>query len=150
MEEVVKDSCTKGDIKRVWLVRNKKTIYKDDKASVKPVNKVAEVTSKKTNEELEPKEKENSELTKEVNEPVTPMTSPNSIYRELGNFTLRKDSSLHPSKEQRRELFRTPEEQKVVDMVKKWRISEDLNLDQTENSPQKKTTISCEERVKGR
>ncbi|CAB4483221.1 unnamed protein product [Rhizophagus irregularis] len=29
MEEAVEDSCTHGDINRVWLVRNKKTIYKD-------------------------------------------------------------------------------------------------------------------------
>ncbi|EXX65004.1 hypothetical protein RirG_137440 [Rhizophagus irregularis DAOM 197198w] len=28
MEEAVEDSCTQGDINRVWLVRNKKTIYK--------------------------------------------------------------------------------------------------------------------------
>ncbi|PKY43766.1 hypothetical protein RhiirA4_511170 [Rhizophagus irregularis] len=31
MEEAVEDSCTVGDINRVWLVRNRKTIYKEGK-----------------------------------------------------------------------------------------------------------------------
>jgi hypothetical protein len=32
MEEAVEDSCIQqGDINRVWLVRNKKTIYREEK-----------------------------------------------------------------------------------------------------------------------
>ncbi|PKY62603.1 hypothetical protein RhiirA4_489343 [Rhizophagus irregularis] len=93
------------------------------------------------------------------------MTPPDRIYRELGNFASRKESLMHPSKEeasrQKKELpnddsdseesvisyreaqarersrKRTPDEQAVVDMIKKWRLNEENSPDQTDTVQKK-------------
>ncbi|PKY50675.1 hypothetical protein RhiirA4_467269 [Rhizophagus irregularis] len=45
MEEAVKDSCTQGDLNRVWCVRNKKTIFREEKkAKVRSEKKAEEPT----------------------------------------------------------------------------------------------------------
>ncbi|PKY62009.1 hypothetical protein RhiirA4_524757 [Rhizophagus irregularis] len=180
MEEAVEDSCTNGDIRKVWLIRNKKTIYKEEKKgsriATKESRKEESVLSNKMNVESEPKEISN--------EPSTPMTPPDRIYRELGNFKSRQESSLHPSKEQAlsqrtekpsnddsdsdldvytpleaeersKSMKKTPEEQKIVDMIKRWRLNEELTPDQTDNQKYppvrkelKKDNVAPEEVVK--
>ncbi|GBC47291.2 hypothetical protein GLOIN_2v1881393 [Rhizophagus irregularis DAOM 181602=DAOM 197198] len=90
MEEAVEDSCTQGDINRVWLV-----IAMENRTS-SPIRLASE--------------------------PKTPITPPERIYRELGNFALRKESFLHPSKaEKPLRISKTPDENEVVEMIKNWR-----------------------------
>jgi hypothetical protein len=131
MEEAVEDSCTNGDIKKVWLIRNKKTIYKEErKRSMKVLKdnrkEEPEVTNKKSVESV-------SNVI--LKEPITPITPPDRIYRELGNFASRKESLLHPSKEEkmRQKLIQTPEEQEVVDMINKWRLNDKITPEQAES-----------------
>ncbi|CAB4439836.1 unnamed protein product [Rhizophagus irregularis] len=79
-------------------VRNRKTIYKEgkklnkEKKVIKKSGKGESALSYETN--VGPESKETS------NEPLTPMTPPDRIYRELGNFASRKESLTHPSKEE--------------------------------------------------
>lgn len=49
MEKAVEHSCTIGDIHRVWLVRNKKTIYKGDTKKGKDKEEIDKVTNRKEN-----------------------------------------------------------------------------------------------------
>ncbi|CAB4477089.1 unnamed protein product [Rhizophagus irregularis] len=85
-----------------------------------------------------------------ASEPKTPITPPERIYRELGNFTSRKESTLHlskptghyrsstpegsphrpPNEQQRRS--KTPNVETVIDMIKKWRLNEGTTPEQTE------------------
>ncbi|PKY58611.1 hypothetical protein RhiirA4_480668 [Rhizophagus irregularis] len=147
MEEAVEDSCTIGDINKVWLVRNKKTIYKDgdDRSKMMKKNKEKEVEAiSKKSEELELKET--------TSEPKTPMMPPDRIYRELGNFASRKESLLHPSKEQLPlRKSKTPNEDQVVDMIKNWRLNEEDKMDHNSNlekdrqqSPLRKDNVAPE------
>uniref|UniRef100_U9UPP4 Uncharacterized protein n=2 Tax=Rhizophagus irregularis TaxID=588596 RepID=U9UPP4_RHIID len=118
MEEAVEDSCTHGDINRVWLVRNKKTIYKDG----------------------DDKTRSKKEKTAQAKTPTTP---PERIYRELGNFASRKESLLHPSKmEQPSRISKTPDENEVVEMIKNWRVGEDNTQDQIDTSGKKEEQVS--------
>ncbi|CAB4410394.1 unnamed protein product [Rhizophagus irregularis] len=174
MEEAVEDSCTVGDINRVWLVRNRKTIYKEgkklnkEKKVIKKSGKGESALSYEMN--VGPESKETS------NEPLTPMTPPDRIYRELGNFASRKESLTHPSKEeafhQKKELpnddsdseesvisyreaqarersrKKTPEEQAVVDMIKKWRLNEENSPDQTDTVQKKSEQLPLKKELK--
>ncbi|PKY25208.1 hypothetical protein RhiirB3_510429 [Rhizophagus irregularis] len=121
MEEAVEDSCTQGDINRVWLVRNKKTIYKDGDAKTrtkKPQEKINQDKVIVTENGMKSPERLASE-------PKTPITPPERIYRELGNFASRKESLLHPSKAEKPiRISKTPDENEVVEMIKNWRVGE--------------------------
>ncbi|PKK70014.1 hypothetical protein RhiirC2_712243 [Rhizophagus irregularis] len=131
MEEAVEDSCTNGDIKKVWLIRNKKTIYREEK-------KFRATKVQKESRKEEPVVINKNNVESESQEPVTPMTPPDRIYRELGNFASRKESLLHPSKlkeqyrrsttpegipnrlpKEQQRTSKTPNEETVVDMIKK-------------------------------
>uniref|UniRef100_U9SJ58 Uncharacterized protein n=1 Tax=Rhizophagus irregularis (strain DAOM 181602 / DAOM 197198 / MUCL 43194) TaxID=747089 RepID=U9SJ58_RHIID len=106
MEEAVEDSCTQGDINRVWLV-----IAMENRTS-SPIRLASE--------------------------PKTPITPPERIYRELGNFALRKESFLHPSKaEKPLRISKTPDENEVVEMIKKWRVGEENTPDHNDTSEKK-------------
>uniref|UniRef100_U9UPI9 Uncharacterized protein n=4 Tax=Rhizophagus irregularis TaxID=588596 RepID=U9UPI9_RHIID len=134
MEEAVEDSCTEGDINRVWLVRNKKTIYKDgdDKTRMKkPQEKIDQdkviATDNKIRLPL-----------RLASEPKTPITPPERIYRELGNFASRKESLLHPSKADKPlRISKTPDENEVVEMIKNWRVGEENTPDHNDTSEKK-------------
>ncbi|PKY40951.1 hypothetical protein RhiirA4_440991 [Rhizophagus irregularis] len=104
------------------------------------------------------------------------MTPPDRIYRELGNFASRKESLTHPSKEeafhQKKELpnddsdseesvisyreaqarersrKKTPEEQAVVDMIKKWRLNEENSPDQTDTVQKKSEQLPLKKELK--
>ncbi|CAB4441578.1 unnamed protein product [Rhizophagus irregularis] len=84
MEEAVEDSCTLGDIKRIWLVRNKKMIYKGKK-------KKKGGKGKKDQQMKKPEVTQKVPSQRNISEPDTPMTPPDRIYRELGNFASQKD-----------------------------------------------------------
>ncbi|PKY50739.1 hypothetical protein RhiirA4_531170 [Rhizophagus irregularis] len=171
MEEAVEDSCTNGDIKKVWLIRNKKTIYKEEK------KRPTKVTEKSRKEESEVTNKENVKSVPKgiLNEPITPMTPPDRIYRELGNFASRKESLMHPSKEEGfhqmppnddsdseesvisyreaqaklRSRKRTPDEQAVVDMINKWRLNDEENSpDQTDTAQKKPEQLPLRKELK--
>ncbi|PKC12968.1 hypothetical protein RhiirA5_461634 [Rhizophagus irregularis] len=136
MEEAVEDSCTQGDINRVWLVRNKKTIYKDGDAKTR-ANKVQE---KIVQEKVTATENRMKSPLRLASEPKTPITPPERIYRELGNFASQKDSLLHPSKaELPSKISKTPDENEVVEMIKNWRVGE-------ENTPGHNRTSEKKER----
>ncbi|GBC20449.2 hypothetical protein GLOIN_2v1881393 [Rhizophagus irregularis DAOM 181602=DAOM 197198] len=90
MEEAVEDSCTQGDINRVWLVID---------------------TENRTRSPI-----------RLASEPKSPITPPERIYRELGNFASRKESLLHPSKaDNPLRISKTPDKNEVVEMIKNWR-----------------------------
>ncbi|POG81714.1 hypothetical protein GLOIN_2v1470546 [Rhizophagus irregularis DAOM 181602=DAOM 197198] len=111
MEEAVEDSCTQGDINRVWLVRNKKTIYKDGDAKTKATTKAQE---KKFKEKVTATENR--------------MSSPIRLAKSL----------QHPSKaEQPSRTSKTPDENEVVEMIKNWRVGEENTLDQKDTSENK-------------
>ncbi|PKK59060.1 hypothetical protein RhiirC2_720075 [Rhizophagus irregularis] len=120
MEEAVEDSCTQGDINRVWLVRNKKTmIYKDGDAKTRTKKPQKKLVQKK----VTTTENRKSPPLRLASEPKTPITPPERIYRELGNFASRNESLLHPSKaEQPIRISKTPDENEVVEMIKNWRV----------------------------
>ncbi|EXX54305.1 hypothetical protein RirG_235810 [Rhizophagus irregularis DAOM 197198w] len=134
MEEAVEDSCTQGDINRVWLVRNKKTIYKDGddkkramKQKEKFVQDKAIATENRTRSPL-----------RLASEPKIPITPPERIYRELGNFASRKESLLYPSKtEQTLRTSKTPDENEVVEMIKNWRVGEENTSDHNDTTGNK-------------
>ncbi|GBC50038.2 hypothetical protein GLOIN_2v1785337 [Rhizophagus irregularis DAOM 181602=DAOM 197198] len=78
-------------------------------------------------------------LLRPASEPMTPMTPPERIYRELGNFASQKDSLLHPSKEEKPiRTNKTPDEEKVVDMIKNWRVREEDIPDHNDKSENKR------------
>ncbi|EXX70099.1 hypothetical protein GLOIN_2v1790190 [Rhizophagus irregularis DAOM 181602=DAOM 197198] len=149
MEEAVEDSCTQGDINKVWLVRNKKTIYKDDDAKTrmkKVREKIVQEKATVTENRLSPPLHLASEL-------KTPYTPPERIYRELGNFASRKESLLHPSKvEMPLGISKTPDKNEVVEMIKNWRVGEENNPDHNDTSKNKgqqlkKDNVATEEVV---
>ncbi|PKY58045.1 hypothetical protein RhiirA4_479610 [Rhizophagus irregularis] len=118
MEEAVEDSCTKGDIKRVWLVRNKKTIYREEKKLKK--------------DKIPP-----SPAIPHQSEPTTPITPEARVYRELGvlNGPQHDISRIIPPKyfgnkalEPHKPLM--PSEDEVVDTIKKWRLTDEPSHDQ--------------------
>ncbi|CAB4474011.1 unnamed protein product [Rhizophagus irregularis] len=118
MEEAVEDSCTQEDINRVWLVRNKKTIYKDGDAKTR-TTKVQEVQEKIVQEKVIATENRMSPSLRPASEPKTPNTPPERIYRELGNFASQKESLLHPSKADKPlRISKTPDKNEVVEMIK--------------------------------
>ncbi|CAB4414749.1 unnamed protein product [Rhizophagus irregularis] len=78
MEEEIKDSCTRGDFGRIWLVRNQKTIYREEKKGNKKDDTLLLEESIDTTTS-----QRNQDAVK------TPMTPPDRIYRELGNFASR-------------------------------------------------------------
>ncbi|PKY18944.1 hypothetical protein RhiirB3_493077 [Rhizophagus irregularis] len=165
MEEAIEDSCTQGDINRVWLVRNKKTIYREDRKN-------------KENQNLEPEKKKVEPVkiteTALLNDPLspirskvaeTPMMPVDRIYAELGNFaTANYDffSRLIPRmnvnfSRQEPKKTKSPEKEKVVEMIKKWRLQEEadhqLLLDQLDKGQQSskalnKDNVAPEEVVK--
>ncbi|PKY49349.1 hypothetical protein RhiirA4_527513 [Rhizophagus irregularis] len=79
MEEAVEDSCTTGNIKEVWLIRNKKTIYRDTSKEEEKKKICVKENSKSIASSLS-NLKENA---------TTPMTPPDRVYSELGNFASR-------------------------------------------------------------
>ncbi|PKY57892.1 hypothetical protein RhiirA4_479303, partial [Rhizophagus irregularis] len=140
MEEAVEDSCTLGDTNRIWLIRNKKTLYKDEKKRSK--DKI-EITSR-DNEEKEKVRPETitKKASKEMPSPKRliaeelPMTPEERMYAELGNFASKNHEffkDAHPREQQitfrehspEKQKARSPDDQKVVDMIKHWRIAED-------------------------
>ncbi|PKC01364.1 hypothetical protein RhiirA5_381785 [Rhizophagus irregularis] len=165
MEEAIEDSCTQGDINRVWLVRNKKTIYREDRKN-------------KENQNLEPEKKKVEPVkiteTALLNDPLspirskvaeTPMMPVDRIYAELENFaTANYDffSRLIPRmnvnfSRQEPKKTKSPEKEKVVEMIKKWRLQEEadhqLLLDQLDKGQQSskalnKDNVAPEEVVK--
>ncbi|PKY56784.1 hypothetical protein RhiirA4_477328 [Rhizophagus irregularis] len=75
MEEAVEDSCTYGDIMKIWMVRNKKTIYrggKENKKTKTKLNKKLEAKDKlptyPSSSVLTPKKKENKMPEKELSD----------------------------------------------------------------------------------
>ncbi|UZO01951.1 uncharacterized protein OCT59_020457 [Rhizophagus irregularis] len=149
MEEAVEDSCIQGDTNRVWLVRNKKTIYKDGDARTR----VMKAQEKIVQEKVIAMENRTSSPTRLASEPKTPITPPERIYRELGNFASRKESLLHPSKADKPlRISKIPDENEVVEMIKKWRVGEENtpdHKDTSENKGQqlKKDNVAPEEAV---
>ncbi|PKC05202.1 hypothetical protein RhiirA5_502274 [Rhizophagus irregularis] len=134
MEEAVEDSCTQGDINRIWLVRNKKTIYKDGDA----MTRAKKVQEKIVQEKVIATENRMSSPIRLASEPKTPITPTERIYRELGNFASRKESLLHPSKaEQSSRISKTPDENEVVEMIKNWRVGEENTPDHNDTSKNK-------------
>ncbi|CAB4410368.1 unnamed protein product [Rhizophagus irregularis] len=141
MEEAVEDSCTLGNISRIWLIRNKKTLYKDEKKSGK--DKI-EIMSKgneekeKTQPEMTTK-KASEETPSSPKRPILeklPMTPEERMYAELGNFASKNHEffkDTHPREQQitfrehspEKQKTRSPDEQKVVDMIKRWRIADE-------------------------
>ncbi|PKC11707.1 hypothetical protein RhiirA5_412731 [Rhizophagus irregularis] len=117
MEEAVEDSYTQENINRVYLKLNEKEIQ-DKETAMKPGL---------------------GSLLRPASEPTTPMTPPERIYRELGNFASQKDSLLHPSKEEKPiRTNKTPDEEKVVDMIKNWRVREEDIPDHNDKSENKR------------
>ncbi|GBC30853.2 hypothetical protein GLOIN_2v1881393 [Rhizophagus irregularis DAOM 181602=DAOM 197198] len=153
MEEAVEDSCTQGDINRVWLVRNKKTIYKDGDAKTR-ATKVQEKIVQEKVIATENRENRTRSPLRLASEPKTPITPLERIYRELGNFASRQESLLHPSKAEEKPLriSKTPDENEVVEMIKKWRVGEENTPDHNDTSENKgqqlkKDNVALEEAV---
>ncbi|CAB4436731.1 unnamed protein product [Rhizophagus irregularis] len=134
MEEAVEDSCTKGNINEVWMIRNKKTIYRhEDKEGGK---KKSASTMKKSVKENSKSARSPPQNSKEIM--TTPMTLPDRIYSELENFASKNYDFLgkFPSRKGAKipdfskkspnpeKTNKTPNEDEVVEMVKKWRINE--------------------------
>ncbi|EXX72946.1 hypothetical protein RirG_064640 [Rhizophagus irregularis DAOM 197198w] len=138
MEEAVEDSCTQGDINRVWLVRNKKTIYKDGDVKTRAMKVQEKIVQEKVIATENRENRMRSPL-RLASEPKTPITPPERIYRELGNFASRKESLLHPSKVEEKPLriSKTPDENEVVEMIKKWRVGEENTPDHNDTSENK-------------
>ncbi|GBC27965.2 hypothetical protein GLOIN_2v1881393 [Rhizophagus irregularis DAOM 181602=DAOM 197198] len=119
-------SCTQGDINWVWLVRNKKTIYREDRKN-------------KENQNLEPEKKKVEPVkiteTALLNDPPSPIRSKRLIPRANVNF-----SRQEPKK------TKSPEEEKVVEMIKKWRLNEEaehqLLLDQFDKGQQSSKALN--------
>ncbi|CAB4418749.1 unnamed protein product [Rhizophagus irregularis] len=143
MEEAVKDSCTLGNTSRIWLIRNKKTLYKDEKKSGKDKIEIT-VKGNEKKEKVQPEmtTKKGSEETRSSERlipEVLPMTPEARMYAELGSFASKnheffKDAHPRYGREQQitfrenspeKQKTRSPEDQKVVDMIKRWRIVED-------------------------
>ncbi|CAB4445788.1 unnamed protein product [Rhizophagus irregularis] len=129
MEEAVEDSCTLGDTNRIWLIRNKKTLYRDEKKRSK--DKI-EITSK-DNEE---KENARPPSPKRLIPEILPLTLEERMYAELGNFASKNHEffkDAHPQEQKitfrehspEKPKKRTPDEEKVVEMIKHWRIAEE-------------------------
>ncbi|EXX76806.1 hypothetical protein GLOIN_2v1881393 [Rhizophagus irregularis DAOM 181602=DAOM 197198] len=138
MEEAVEDSCTQGDINRVWLVRNKKTIYKDGDAKTR----AKKLQEKIVQEKVIATENRTRSPSRLDSEPKTPITPPERIYRELGNFASRKESLLHPSKEEKPvRISKTPDENEVVEMIKNWRVGEENTQDHNDTSENKRKQL---------
>ncbi|PKY61792.1 hypothetical protein RhiirA4_487274 [Rhizophagus irregularis] len=135
LEEAVEDSCTRGNINEVWLIRNKKTIYrKEDKegGTKKSVStKENEVKENVKSARLPP-----PNLTEKT---TTPMTPPDRVYSELGNFASknydffgkfpsRKDAKIpdfsRKNQNPEKTKNKTPNEDEVVELVKKWRVND--------------------------
>ncbi|PKK69874.1 hypothetical protein RhiirC2_831157 [Rhizophagus irregularis] len=134
MEEAVEDSCTQGDINRVWLVRNKKTIYKDGDAKIR----ATKVQEKIVQEKVIAMENRTKSPLRLASEPKTPITPPERIYRELGNFASRKESLTHPSKaEISLRISKMPDENEVVEMIKNWRVGAESTSDHNDTSENK-------------
>ncbi|PKK62055.1 hypothetical protein RhiirC2_717995 [Rhizophagus irregularis] len=134
MEEAVEDSCTQGDINRVWLVRNKKMIYKDGDAKTRAKKLQEKIVQDKV---IVTENRMRSPL-RLASEPKTPITPLERIYRELGNFASRKESLLHPSKaEQPSRISKMPDKNKVVEMIKNWRVGEENTPDHNDTSENK-------------
>ncbi|CAB4441059.1 unnamed protein product [Rhizophagus irregularis] len=129
MEEEVEDSCTKGDMKRIWLIRNKKTIFKEEKKKrsmiiLQEKEKKQEETAVTSKKNLESESKGLSVTPPNPTSPATPDSPPVRTYRELGKLTSGKESSMHSPKEKtRQKVFETPDEDEVVEMINKWRLS---------------------------
>ncbi|PKY55491.1 hypothetical protein RhiirA4_474981 [Rhizophagus irregularis] len=142
LEEAVEDSCTTGKINEVWMIRNKKTIYREDK----------EGRTKKSASMKEKSVIENSKSARPTSPNVmektttTPMTPPDRIYSELENFASknydffgkipsRKDIKIPDfstkSQKNPEKMNRTPNEDEVVEMVKKWRVKDSTPIDQS-------------------
>ncbi|PKY55101.1 hypothetical protein RhiirA4_427259 [Rhizophagus irregularis] len=130
MEEEVEDSCTKGDMKRIWLIRNKKTIFKEEKKKrsmiiLQEKEKKQEETAVTSKKNLESESKGLSVTPPNPTSPATPDSPPVRTYRELGKLTSGKESSMHSPKEKtRQKVFETPDEDEVVEMINKWRLSD--------------------------
>ncbi|CAB4446293.1 unnamed protein product [Rhizophagus irregularis] len=157
----VEDSCTKGDIRRVWLVRNKKTIYRAEKEK-----RIKD--GKQNQEKIDEENKKDATSPNKMRYEKAPMTPPDRIYKELGNFasknydffntgTLRipnfsgkvqkekKESEPYSPENDFGALFdsqkdkarkgklTTPNGEEVVEMVNKWRIGETPNTDRSAN-----------------
>ncbi|PKY56256.1 hypothetical protein RhiirA4_476417 [Rhizophagus irregularis] len=134
MEEAVEDSCTKGNINEVWMIRNKKTIYRhEDKEGGK---KKSASTMKKSVKENSKSARSPPQNSKEIM--TTPMTPPDRIYSELENFASKNYDFLGKFPSQKgakipdfskkspnpEKTNKTPNEDEVVEMVKKWRMNE--------------------------
>ncbi|CAB4420689.1 unnamed protein product [Rhizophagus irregularis] len=118
MEEAVEDSCTTGNINEVWMIRNKKTIYRDE--------------GKERGKKKSASTKEKSVITNIKENTMTPMTPPDRIYSELGNFASRNYDFFGNTSSQRNakkidfsrksqnsdKMSKTPNEDEVVDMAK--------------------------------
>ncbi|PKK57458.1 hypothetical protein RhiirC2_797996 [Rhizophagus irregularis] len=149
MEKAVEDSYTQGDINRVWLVRNKKTIYNDDGDDKSRTKKQKEKIIEDKKIATEP---EMRITLQPASEPKIPMTSLERIYRELGNFASRKESLLHSSKKGKPlRISKTPDEEEVVEMIKNWRVGtsdhNDISGQKGEPSSLKKDNVAPEEVV---
>ncbi|PKY56435.1 hypothetical protein RhiirA4_507245 [Rhizophagus irregularis] len=157
MEKAVEDSCSQGDLQRIWLVRNRKTIYKEEKK--KRTTSVSQEKEKRQEEtkviskkNVESESKGPSIIPTNLTSPETPSLLPDRSYRELGNYTSRKESSMHSPKEQTRQrIFETPDEDHVVNMINKWRLSGQVTPKQADNLLRshelKKDNVATEEVV---
>ncbi|PKY48308.1 hypothetical protein RhiirA4_524887 [Rhizophagus irregularis] len=140
LEEAVEDSCMRGNINEVWMIRNKKTIYRKENKEG-GTKKSASTKEKSVKENLKSARLPPSNLTETK---TTPMTPPDRIYSELGNFASKnydffgripslKDAKIDFSKKNQNpeKMNKTPNEDEVVDLVKKWRLN-----DNTPDDPQ--------------
>ncbi|CAB4403152.1 unnamed protein product [Rhizophagus irregularis] len=155
MEEAIEDSCTKGDINRIWLVRNKKTIYREDRKEKRP--KEESGTNRLNSEQRKTEETPDKTLPSTIGqvEPKTPITPRNSYMEleKLGQFNLKVPPRyFNPRKP------KTPNEEEVVDAISKWRLTDAISPDdQTANhlekgkekqkEPLKKDNVAPEEVV---
>ncbi|CAB4432995.1 unnamed protein product [Rhizophagus irregularis] len=122
MEEAVEDSCTLGDTNRIWLIRNKKTIYRDEKKRSK--DKI-EIMSK-GNEEKEKAQLET--ITKKASEetpysPKRPILEKLPMTPEERIIAEEEEYHAHFEKERQKEALKkdnvAPEE--VVEIIKDYR-----------------------------
>ncbi|PKY55651.1 hypothetical protein RhiirA4_427666 [Rhizophagus irregularis] len=111
LEEAVEDSCTQGDQRKIWLIRNKKTIYKDDKKK----REKEKTEDDRTVEVPKGTQKQPTTTEPESKQKIaTPVTPPDRIYLGLSNWATNKDR--FSNKEQN--------EDEIVDLIKSWRLQE--------------------------
>lgn len=120
-------------------------IYREDKGKVKTVNKLDNRKGSEKGNKEDPRE-----VLQQISEPKTPITLPDHIYSELDNFASKNydffkapsASKIPDFSKKKGSPIQKPiklNEEKVVEMVKKWRLDENTSDDHSEKEKQSKT-----------